>query len=128
MFDRPLIKGVSFRAVYTLAKSSDDASAFLITPADKNFPQDSQNVADECRKKRHILHMDDLPGLIDAGRSSKTDMHMANFLKPLFPLPVVIPWWAFVTLPAVAVGVGIISSVVALRRAVGVDPSLAFAG
>lgn len=52
----------------------------------------------------------------------------ANLLKPLFPLPVVIPWWAFVTLPAIAVGVGLLSSMVALRRAVGVDPSLAFAG
>jgi putative ABC transport system permease protein len=51
----------------------------------------------------------------------------ANMLKPLFPLPVVIPLWAFVTLPLVAVGIGIVSSLVALRRAVGVDPSLAFA-
>lgn len=51
----------------------------------------------------------------------------ANLLKPLFPLPVVIPLWAFVTLPLVAVGVGILASLVALRRAVGVDPSLAFA-
>lgn len=51
----------------------------------------------------------------------------ANLLKPLFPLPVVIPMWAFVTLPLVAVGIGILSSLVALRRAVGVDPSLAFA-
>jgi putative ABC transport system permease protein len=52
----------------------------------------------------------------------------ANLLKPLFPLPVAIPTWAFVTLPAVAVVVGLLSSLVALRRAVGVDPSLAFAG
>jgi putative ABC transport system permease protein len=51
----------------------------------------------------------------------------ANLLKPLFPLPVAIPTWAFVSLPLVAVGVGILSSLVALRRAVGVDPSLAFA-
>jgi putative ABC transport system permease protein len=53
---------------------------------------------------------------------------VANLLKPLFPLPVSIPSWAFLILPALAVGVGILSSLVALRRAVSVDPSLAFAG
>jgi putative ABC transport system permease protein len=61
--------------------------------------------------------------LLGAGLAAAT----ANLLRPLFPLPVVIPLWAFVTLPLVAIGVGILSSLVALRRAVGVDPSLAFA-
>jgi len=51
----------------------------------------------------------------------------ANLLKPVFPLPVVIPSWAFITLPLVAVGVGVLSSLVALRRAISVDPSMAFA-
>ncbi len=41
--DRPLTHGMSFLAVYTLSKSMDDASAFLGTPADPNFPQDSHN-------------------------------------------------------------------------------------
>lgn len=53
---------------------------------------------------------------------------VANLMKPLFPLPVSIPSWAFLILPALAVGVGVLSSLVALRRAVSVDPSLAFAG
>jgi putative ABC transport system permease protein len=52
----------------------------------------------------------------------------ANLLKPVFPLPVAIPSWAFISLPAVAIGVGVLSSLVALRRAVSVDPSLAFSG
>ena len=53
---------------------------------------------------------------------------VANLMKPLFPLPVSIPTWAFLILPALAIGVGVLSSLVALRRAVSVDPSLAFAG
>jgi putative ABC transport system permease protein len=52
---------------------------------------------------------------------------IANLLKPVFPLPVAIPTWAFLTLPAIAVGIGVLASLVALRRAVTVDPSLAFA-
>jgi putative ABC transport system permease protein len=51
----------------------------------------------------------------------------ANLLKPVYPLPVAIPTWAFVTLPGIAVVVGVLASLVALRRAVSVDPSLAFA-
>jgi putative ABC transport system permease protein len=50
----------------------------------------------------------------------------ANLLKPLFPLPVAIPFWAYVSMPLVGIGVGVLSSLVALRRAVSVDPSLAF--
>jgi putative ABC transport system permease protein len=53
---------------------------------------------------------------------------VANLLKVVYPLPVDIPTWAFVTLPALAIGVGVLASLVALRRAVTVDPSLAFAG
>jgi hypothetical protein len=44
-FSRPLSRGVAFSAVYTYSKSLDDASAFLDTTGDKNFPQDSQNMA-----------------------------------------------------------------------------------
>jgi putative ABC transport system permease protein len=60
--------------------------------------------------------------LIAAGVASS----IANLLKPMFPLPVSIPTWAFLTLPAIAVVVGVLASLVALRRAVSVDPSLAF--
>ncbi|MFB3827544.1 MAG: TonB-dependent receptor domain-containing protein [Bryobacteraceae bacterium] len=42
-FHRPLTRGFSLRALYTLSKSIDDTSAFLSTDGDKNFPQDSSN-------------------------------------------------------------------------------------
>jgi hypothetical protein len=41
--DRRLRNGMSVSAAYTLSDSKDDASAFLGTPTDKNFPQDSRN-------------------------------------------------------------------------------------
>jgi putative ABC transport system permease protein len=68
-----------------------------------------------------------LQSVIVTGLGALIAAATANLLKPLFPLPVAIPAWAFVSLPAVAIGVGLLSSLVALRRAVGVDPSLAFA-
>ena len=42
---RPLARGVALSAVYTLSSSNDDASAFLGTKGDRNFPQDSRDVA-----------------------------------------------------------------------------------
>jgi putative ABC transport system permease protein len=60
--------------------------------------------------------------LIAAGVASS----IANLLKPIYPLPVSIPTSAFLTLPAIAAVVGVLASLVALRRAVSVDPSLAF--
>jgi len=50
----------------------------------------------------------------------------ANLLKPLYPLPVAIPTSAFLLLPVTAVVVGVLASLIALRRAVSVDPALAF--
>ncbi|HVM63392.1 MAG TPA: ABC transporter permease [Acidimicrobiales bacterium] len=50
----------------------------------------------------------------------------ANLLKPLYPLPVAIPASAYLLLPVTAIVVGIAASLVALRRAVSVDPALAF--
>jgi putative ABC transport system permease protein len=52
---------------------------------------------------------------------------ISNLMKPIFALPVSVPVSAFVVLPVVAVVVGLLSSLVALRRAVSVDPSSAFA-
>jgi putative ABC transport system permease protein len=51
----------------------------------------------------------------------------AQLLKPIFALPIVLPATAFLALPVVAVVVGLLSSLVALRRAIAVDPSSAFA-
>ncbi len=40
------------------------------------------NLVHEVRKKRHILFVEDVAGLADAGRWSKSDENMASFLKP----------------------------------------------
>ncbi|MBE3123700.1 MAG: TonB-dependent receptor, partial [Planctomycetes bacterium] len=44
-FSRPLSHSVALSAVYTYSKSMDDASAFLDTTGDRNFPQDSRSMA-----------------------------------------------------------------------------------
>jgi putative ABC transport system permease protein len=53
---------------------------------------------------------------------------LAQVLAPAFPMPVVIETSAYVALPLIAVVVGVLASLAALRRAIGVDPALAFAG
>jgi putative ABC transport system permease protein len=53
---------------------------------------------------------------------------MANFMTGIFDQPVDIPSSSFVVLPLSALVVGLLSSLVALRRAVSVDPATAFAG
>jgi putative ABC transport system permease protein len=49
-------------------------------------------------------------------------------LAPTFPIPVVVPTSAFVLLPVIAVVIGLLASVAGMRRAVTVDPALAFGG
>ena len=49
-------------------------------------------------------------------------------LGPLFPMRVDIPTLAFVLLPVIAVVIGLLASVAGLRRAVTVDPAVAFGG
>jgi putative ABC transport system permease protein len=46
----------------------------------------------------------------------------------VFSQPVTVPATAYTTLPLVAVIVGVVSSLVALRQATGADPAAAFAG
>jgi putative ABC transport system permease protein len=53
---------------------------------------------------------------------------LAQLLKPAFPMPVTIGAGAYVVLAAVAIAVGLLSSLAALRRVIRVDPALAFAG
>jgi putative ABC transport system permease protein len=53
---------------------------------------------------------------------------LANLLRPAFQIPVDITLNAYLTLPVVAVLVGMLASIVALRRVSRVDPALAFAG
>ena len=53
---------------------------------------------------------------------------LAQLLAPLFPMTVVIPASAYLALPLVAILVGLLASLAGLRRAVTVDPALAFGG
>ena len=49
-------------------------------------------------------------------------------LTGFFPQTVTVHTYTYVTLPLIAVGVGVLSSLVALRRATGADPAAAFGG
>lgn len=49
-------------------------------------------------------------------------------LGPIFPMRVVVPTSAFLLLPVIAVLIGLLASVAGVRRAVAVDPALAFGG
>jgi putative ABC transport system permease protein len=51
----------------------------------------------------------------------------AKLMSPMFALPTAVPARAYLMLPLIAVAVGLASSLVALRRAVAVDPASAFA-
>lgn len=53
---------------------------------------------------------------------------LATVLAPLLAMPAEISAGAYVLLPIVAVVVGLLASLAGLRRAVGVDPALAFGG
>jgi putative ABC transport system permease protein len=55
-------------------------------------------------------------------------MIASQFMDGLFQQPVSIPTGAFVALPVVAVAVGLLASLVALRQATGADPAAAFGG
>jgi len=52
----------------------------------------------------------------------------AWLFRPAFTVPVAVPTSAYLLMPVVAVAVGVVSSLAALRRAVTVDPALAFGG
>jgi putative ABC transport system permease protein len=53
---------------------------------------------------------------------------LAQLLAPLFPMIVVVPAYAYISLPLVAIVIGLLASLAGLRRAVAVDPALAFGG
>ena len=55
-------------------------------------------------------------------------MVLCNFMKGVFAQPVAIPSRAFMSMPLVALIVGLISSLFALRRVVRSDPAAAFGG
>jgi putative ABC transport system permease protein len=53
---------------------------------------------------------------------------LSVLLGPLFPMRVDIPQLAFILLPVVAITIGVLASLAGLRRAVVVDPAMAFGG
>lgn len=53
---------------------------------------------------------------------------LAQLLAPLFPMIVVVPMRGYVVLPLIAIAVGLLASGAGFRRAVAVDPALAFGG
>jgi putative ABC transport system permease protein len=53
---------------------------------------------------------------------------LAVLLGPLFPMLVAVTTSAFLSLEATAIAIGLLASLAGLRRAVAVDPVLAFGG
>jgi putative ABC transport system permease protein len=53
---------------------------------------------------------------------------LSRVLSPLFPMRVDIPEAAFLFLPVLAIVIGLLASMAGMRRAVTVDPALAFGG
>ncbi len=53
---------------------------------------------------------------------------LEQLLAPLFPMIVAVPAGAYLLLPVVAIGIGLLASLAGLKRVVAVDPALAFGG
>lgn len=60
--------------------------------------------------------------------ASLMSMVVARFLTPFFPTKILFPAATLATLPVVALVIGLLASAAALRRAISVDPALAFGG
>ncbi|MCV7192835.1 ABC transporter permease [Mycolicibacterium brumae] len=69
-----------------------------------------------------------LQAVIVAVISALLGVALSLVLGPLFPMIVVVPDGAYLLLPVVAVSIGLLASVAGLRRAVLVDPAIAFGG
>ena len=69
-----------------------------------------------------------IQGVVLSAASAVVAAVVAQLLGPHFPLPVQIQSRAYVELVAIAVAVGLLASLGALRRAVAVDPAAAFGG
>lgn len=69
-----------------------------------------------------------LQSLVLSVLASVVGVALAGLLVPLFPLTFEVPLAARLLLPAVAAVVGLLASLAGLRRAVAVEPGLAFGG
>ena len=77
---------------------------------------------------RSILAGLALQAVIVALLAAAVGVVLAQLLAPLFPMIVVVPMRAYLALPLIAIAIGLLASVAGLRRAVAVDPALAFGG
>ena len=77
---------------------------------------------------RSILAGLAMQAIIVAGLAALLGGVLSVLLGPLFPMRVDIPRIAFLLLPVVAISIGVLASIAGLRRAVTVDPALAFGG
>ena len=69
-----------------------------------------------------------LQAMVLAVTAAATALVLAWLLTPTMAMNVAIPRGSYIALPIVAIVVGLVSSVFGLRRAVTVDPALAFGG
>lgn len=69
-----------------------------------------------------------MQGVIIATFAALLSIVFALALAPLFPMPVTIPLSAALQLPFLAIAIGLLASLVGLRRTVKVDPADAFGG
>ena len=69
-----------------------------------------------------------LQAIVLAAMAALAALVLSWALAPTMAMNIAIPSSSYVALPIVAVAVGLISSVFGLRRAVTVDPALAFGG
>ncbi len=69
-----------------------------------------------------------LQAIILAALSALAALVLEFLLAPTMDLAVEVPASAYIALPIVAVVVGLVASLFGLRRAVTVDPALAFGG
>jgi putative ABC transport system permease protein len=77
---------------------------------------------------RSILGGLALQAVLVAVVSAGLGVLLSRVLGPLFPMRVDVPEYAFLLLPVVAVVIGLLASIAGMRRAVVVDPALAFGG
>jgi putative ABC transport system permease protein len=77
---------------------------------------------------RSILAGLALQALVIALLAAVVGVLLAQLLAPLFPMIVVVPVGAYLALPVVAIVIGLLASLLGLRRVVAVDPALAFGG
>jgi putative ABC transport system permease protein len=69
-----------------------------------------------------------LQAIVVAALAAAFGAGLSRLLAPLFPMNVIEPALAYPLLAVIAVGVGLLASATAVRRAATVDPALAFGG